>query len=164
MKHFFKAKLSHRKRLFYVILQKIRSKFYYHLHTNACGDFTLFSYENWMKLKGYPEWPIYSWHIDSLLLYQAKLNGMQQKVLSHKKAIYHIEHGKGSGYSPEAANLLFKRLKDNKIPYITNNKLAKLVREMEKKKRANEDFSMNDEQWGLANQELEEICFTSNSN
>ncbi len=34
------------------------------LHTNACGDFTLLARDDWFRLRGYPEWPIFSWHID----------------------------------------------------------------------------------------------------
>src|SRR5262249_29405415 len=40
------------------------------LHTNACGDFTLLSRENWFRFCGYPEWVMYSWNIDSILLLQ----------------------------------------------------------------------------------------------
>src|SRR5262249_33856914 len=39
---------------------------YFRLHTNACGDFTLLSRENWFRFAGYPEWVMYSWHIDSV--------------------------------------------------------------------------------------------------
>jgi hypothetical protein len=37
------------------------------MHTNACGDFTLLARRQWHKLRGYPEIPIWSMHIDSLL-------------------------------------------------------------------------------------------------
>src|SRR5262249_12417724 len=33
------------------------------LHTNACGDFTLLAREDWARLRGYAEWPIFSWHL-----------------------------------------------------------------------------------------------------
>ena len=36
------------------------------LHTNACGDFTLLHRDVWFALRGYPEWPMYSMHLDSV--------------------------------------------------------------------------------------------------
>ncbi len=37
------------------------------LHTNGCGDFTLLSRDDWFRLRGYAEWPIFSWHLNLLL-------------------------------------------------------------------------------------------------
>src|SRR5262249_16517582 len=36
------------------------------LHTNACGDFTLMAACHWWDIRGYPEFEIYSFNIDSL--------------------------------------------------------------------------------------------------
>ncbi len=96
------------------------------LHTCACGDFTLMSKKDWEVLRGYPEWELYSWHIDSVLIYQAYHNGLKMVNLDSTHAIYHIEHGKGSGWTPEGANALFSRLDKNGISYLDDDDLEEL--------------------------------------
>jgi len=44
------------------------------LHTNACGDFTLMTKEKWHNLRGYPEYEIFSFNIDSIILQMAYEN------------------------------------------------------------------------------------------
>lgn len=124
------------------------------LHTNACGDFTLLSSQDWKHLKGYPEWNIFSWHLDSILLYQAKQHGIKQRSLPNKMPIFHIEHEVGSGYSPEGAHQLFQRLELKGIPYLSNSDLKKLVLELN---HSPTKVIYNDENWGMADIELEEI-------
>lgn len=121
-------------------------------HINACGDFTLLSSEDWTKLRGYAEWNIFSWHLDSLLLYQAKMSGIKEIRLPKEMPIYHIEHG--SGYTPEGANLLFNRLKEKGIPYLTDSDLDDLVKKMKTSLRP---IVYNDEKWGMASFVFEEI-------
>ena len=96
------------------------------LHTNACGDFTLLSKKDWDSLKAYPEWALYSWHIDSIVIYQAYHNGIKMVNLDPSYRIYHIEHGQGSGWTPEGANLLFNRLDKNGIEYLDDDDLEEL--------------------------------------
>ncbi len=115
------------------------------LHTNGCGDFTLLSYEDWAALRGYPEWPIFSFHIDSVLLYQAHHQGIKERDLPKKMAAYHIEHSLGSGYSAEGANLLFKRLEEKGIPYLNYSDLLEIVTKM----RNDKQYTFNKENWGL---------------
>jgi hypothetical protein len=124
------------------------------VHSNACGDFTLLSYDNWIQLKGYPEWNIFSWHIDSILLYQARQHGIIEKDLARRLCIYHIEHEVGSGYSAEGAHALFNRLNSKGIPYITDKALKKLVSEM---KSSQEKVVYNKDNWGMADFTFEEI-------
>lgn len=126
-------------------------KFFNKIHNNACGDFTLLSKDDWIQLRGYPEWNIFSWHLDSLLLYQAKYNGIIEVTLPAKMPIYHIEHG--SGYTPESANLLFNRLKQNGIPFLTDSDLNNLVKKM---KKTPKPILYNNEQWGMANFDFKE--------
>lgn len=127
---------------------------YSRCHTNACGDFTLLSSEDWADLKGYPEWPFYSWHIDSVLLHQAKRNGIKEIDLPRKLPIYHIEHEIGSGYTHEAPNALFKRLEAKGIPYLKNSDLQNLIDRMNKSKKK---VLYNDENWGMSDQTFEEV-------
>ncbi len=122
------------------------------LHTNACGDFTILSQEGWNQLNGYPEWHMYSWHLDSILLYQARQQGIKHRCLPQKMPIFHIEHDLGSGYSPEGAHLLFERLKSKGIPYLSNADLKKYTLELKKSKA-----TYNDDNWGMSNWDFEEV-------
>jgi hypothetical protein len=137
------------KHLFGRILDKLAP-----LHTNACGDFILLSYEDWARLRGHPEWNIYSWHLDSVLLYQAKHSGIREVDLPKKMPIYHIEHSLGSGYTPEGSHLLFKRLTDNGIPYLQNSDLEEIVCQMRTSKQ---EVMYNHEEWGMSSLEFEEF-------
>jgi hypothetical protein len=62
------------------------------LHTNGCGDFTLLSREAWHTLRGYPELPIWSMHLDSLFCYTADAAGYREEVLPGPARMYHLEH------------------------------------------------------------------------
>lgn len=124
------------------------------LHTNACGDFTLLSSQDWENLKGYPEWNIFSWHLDSVLLFQAEQHGIKEVDLPRKMSIYHIEHEAGSGFSPESAHLLFKRLDDRGIPYLSNGNLDEIIAKL---KKSEEKVVYNDDDWGLARIPLREF-------
>jgi hypothetical protein len=124
------------------------------LHTNACGDFTLLSRDNWEKLKGYPEWNMYSWHLDSILLYQARHHGIKARPLPTHMPIFHIEHDLGSGYSPEGAHLLFDRLESKGISFLSNTDLSKLGAQLKKSKAK---VTYNDDNWGMADYIFEEV-------
>jgi len=71
------------------------------LHTNGCGDFTLLSRDDWFALRGYPEFPIWPMHLDSLLCYAAHHAGIKEVVLREPMRIFHIEHRSGAGWTPE---------------------------------------------------------------
>lgn len=126
-------------------------------HTNACGDFTLLSLKDWELLRGYPEWSTFSWHLDSIFLYQALLGSIKQKNFAAKMPIYHIEHGIGSGYTPEGQELLFARLKNSGVNYIDNSKLKELIQELWVKRKDKNPHIYNESDWGLANHQLEDI-------
>ena len=72
------------------------------LHTSGCGDFTLTSRECWSAIRGYPEWPIFSFHVDSLALVLAYRAGVEMITLEPPKVVQHLEHGAGSGWTPSA--------------------------------------------------------------
>lgn len=114
-------------------------------HTNACGDFTLCSKEIWLKLRGYPEWDLQSWHLDSLFIHQGKNSGYRIKIL--EGPIYHIEHSAGSGFTPEYQEILFNRFRDNKIPFLSNKDLENFIEGQIK----NNITIYNDSLWGLGN-------------
>src|SRR5262249_8992867 len=65
------------------------------LHTNGCGDFTLLDRETWFRLRGYPEWSVFSWGIDSVFLFQADANHVRNVQWPEDHCTYHVDHGGG---------------------------------------------------------------------
>ncbi len=86
-----------------------------HLHTNACGDFTLLSREGWDAIHGYAEFAAYSFNIDSLGVAAAHYAGYEELSLLPPCVCFHIEHSLGSGWTPEGEKKLFARLQEKKI-------------------------------------------------
>jgi hypothetical protein len=121
------------------------------LHTVTCGDFTLLSRDDWFRLRGYPEWQIYSLHIDSVLCYMARYSGIREIVLRRKLAVYHIDHH--SGWSPEGADTLTKRMNAMGVPILNYDQLCAHVLAMHRRKSP---LISNDERWGLESDTLVE--------
>jgi hypothetical protein len=86
------------------------------LHGNACGDFQLMAREHWEELRGYPEFETFSMSIDGLFSYIADAAGVKEEVL--QMPIYHLEHEKGSGWSPEGEALLRRRIAERGITWL----------------------------------------------
>jgi hypothetical protein len=122
------------------------------LHTWASGDFTLTSRDIWASLRGYPEWPMFSMFLDSIVLVQAYHAGVEMVSLAPPMVVYHLEHGAGSGWTPEAARLLSKRIGGAGIPALTGSSYDKLARDILRKSAAFHPF--NGEDWGLASADL----------
>jgi len=127
--------------------------------TNGCGDFTLMSRDDWFALRGYPEWGMFSWHLDSVLLYQANRNGMKEVYVGQKRRIYHIEHGKG--YTPEGVADLFRRLASKGIPFLTYSDFHCIVADMDSVRKAGRLVIYNSEAWGFAGLSLSEVTVQS---
>jgi hypothetical protein len=122
------------------------------LHTSGCGDFTLTSRDIWFAMHGYPEWPAYSWHMDGVALFQAYAGGVEMINLPPPLVAYHLEHGEGSGWTPES-NRLFERLDAAGVPYLSTRDYRRLARKLV---RGNRGFHpINGPDWGLASMELE---------
>jgi hypothetical protein len=117
------------------------------LHTNACGDFTLMAREHWFDLRGYPEWDLYSFDIDSVLCHAAHHGGAREVVLESPMRIYHIEHGSGSGWTPEGEKLLFERLRQQGVAWLPHADLEVWAAQM---RRLNCPMIFNRENWGLS--------------
>lgn len=124
-----------------------------YLHTNACGDFTLMAREHWLDLRGYPEFDMYSFHLDSVFCYVAYYAGIRETILAEPMRIYHIEHGIGSGWTPEGQQLLFERLRSKGIAFFDYQQLLDWADQMS---RLNCPFIFNRANWGLADLALEE--------
>ena len=124
-----------------------------HLHTNACGDFTLLSREGWEAIRGYPEFAAYSFNIDSMGLIAAHYAGYEEVSLLPPCVCFHIEHGIGSGWTPEGEKKLFNRLRDAGILNPEWPVLMPLVDEMRAKSKA---LEFNHAGWGMADFDLPE--------
>jgi hypothetical protein len=122
------------------------------LHTMACGDFTLTTKEAWDAMRGYAEWPMYSWQLDGLPIFQAYAGGLEAVNLSPPMVTYHLEHGEGSGWTPEGSRRLFGRLDAAGIPYLTAARYDGLVREVLRDRPGFHPFNGPD--WGLAVDDL----------
>ena len=118
------------------------------LFTNACGDFTLIDKNSWNTLKGYCELPIFSWHLDSLLLWEARFKNYNFHDFNDDYYIYHMNHIK-SGVVSEKTKL-FENLDNEKIPYLTSDDFLDILLKLSK----NPDYLKIDEFWGLHNKNL----------
>lgn len=123
------------------------------LHTNACGDFTLLSREGWHAIRGYPEFEAFSFNIDSMGLLAAHYAGYEEVSLLPPCVCFHIEHGLGSGWTPEGEKKLFTRLRDAGVLNPEWPVLAPLVDEMRAKSK---NLEFNHAGWGLSDIELPE--------
>jgi hypothetical protein len=118
-----------------------------HLHAIACGDFTLMAREHWFDLRGYPEFDLYSFNLDSVLCYAAHYAGAREEILPDPLRIYHIEHAAGSGWTPEGEVRLFSRIAEQGIPCLDNHELMSWASLMQ---RFQVPLIFNRENWGLA--------------
>lgn len=124
-----------------------------HLHTNACGDFTLLSREGWFEVRGYPEFEAFSFNIDSMGIVAAHYAGYEEVSLLPPCVCFHIEHGIGSGWTPEGEKLLFNRLEKTGTLNPEWPVLMPLVEEMQNQ---GTHLEFNHANWGLAEFELPE--------
>lgn len=123
------------------------------LHTNACGDFTLLSREDWFALRAYPEFDVFSMNLDSVFCFAAHFGGAPEEMLEEPMRIYHIEHGTGSGWTPEGEMLLYERLKQKGLPWLTSQEVMGWAAHMW---RLNSPMIFNRDNWGLADHSLAE--------
>jgi hypothetical protein len=121
------------------------------LHTNGCGDFTLTSREVWFGIHGYPEWPAYSWHMDGIAMFQAFAAGVNMINLQPPMAAIHLEHGEGSGWTPESRRL-FERLDAAGVPYLSTPAYRRMARKLVRNR--GDFYPFNGPDWGLASAEL----------
>lgn len=128
------------------------------LHMNACGDFTLMARENWHNLRGYPELDLFSMHLDSLLCCAAHHAGVLETMLLEPFRIYHVEHGIGSGWTPEGETQLYERLTRKGIQSVSYDEVVWSIAQM-RGLRAPLIFNLDD--WGCAKTAFNEICPTS---
>ncbi len=121
------------------------------LHTNACGDFTMMSKDDWYSIRGAPELEIFSLHIDSLVCYIAHYAGIKEEIL--EDPIYHVDHS--GGWSPEVEEdrSLYDRMKKVNVPILSIKEMDDWISDLYHHRRP---IVYNSENWGLADVELKE--------
>ena len=124
-----------------------------HLHTNGCGDFTMMARAHWISLRGYPEFDMFSMNLDGVLCYAAHHGGAKEELLRDPMRIYHIEHGIGSGWTPEGQRQLFDRIAAKGISHIDYQEVLSWARIMN---RVDAPMIFNGDNWGLFQEELTE--------
>jgi hypothetical protein len=117
------------------------------VHTYACGDFTLMAREHWFDVRSYAELDQFSMHLDSMLCYAAHHAGAREQILPEPMRIYHIEHGAGSGWTPEGEGKMYARISQQGIQSVSYPDLVALIAQM-RSLHAPVIFNMDD--WGLA--------------
>jgi hypothetical protein len=122
------------------------------LHLNACGDFTLMTSRSWAQLRGYPEWEMFSWNIDSLLLYQAAAAGFEFVEFDGHPA-FHLEHS--AGWSPESHAELFARLESKSVPLLSDAGLLDVASSIWRT-RSRRRWLINTLDWGIPNVDFAE--------
>ncbi len=122
-----------------------------HLHTNACGDFTLLSAAGWRRLRGYAEWPVYPLNLDTLLCYSAHHAGFLELVLDESMRVYHLV---GTGRTPEGAEARRNQLRSRGVPWLGWEEMLRLAVTM---RRWECPLIVNRESWGLKDDVLSEV-------
>ena len=120
------------------------------LHTNACGDFTMLARHHWLALRGYPEVPLYSLHIDSFFCCVASAAGLREHTFRAPRRLYHLEHSTSwAALDAEERVRWFTRL-----PWLEWRIVEAL---WEKMRRDRRPFLYNDDAWGFGTHELPEV-------
>jgi hypothetical protein len=122
------------------------------LHTNGCGDFTMMARDHWFDLRGYPEFDAFSMNIDSVLCWTAHHGGAREELLAAR--IFHIEHGSGSGWTPEGEQKLYQRIMAKGLPWLDFKTVLNWARTMN---RFQVPMIFNHHNWGLDGETLPEV-------
>jgi hypothetical protein len=123
------------------------------LHLNGCGDFQLTAREHWLEFHGYPELETFSMNIDGLFSYVAHYGGLTECVLEEPCCIYHLEHEKGSGWTPEGEQALRRRIDERGIPWLDATIVSTWASYMQWLGRP---MLFNGSDWGFASYAFEE--------
>jgi hypothetical protein len=123
------------------------------LHQNACGDFQLMARDQWFALNGYPEFEMFSMGIDGLLEAVACAAGVKEHLFAMPLCIYHLEHEKGSGWTPEGEAALRKRISESGITWLDSTTVHTWTTYMQWLRRP---MIFNGPGWGLGDVALPE--------
>jgi hypothetical protein len=78
--------------------------------------------------------------------------------LAPPKVAQHLEHGAGSGWTPEGARRLFGRLEAAGVPYLSGEDYDRVTREIMRKGPG--FHPLNTGEWGLGSEDLAEVTPT----
>ena len=123
-------------------------------HLNGCGDFTMMSKAGWSDLRGYPEWPVFSWNIDSVTLIHAVCSGYEHIETPRAAVHFHIEHSYGSGYTPQGWDSLWSRMQQRDVTVINWEDFRSITLDMEEDFQAKKRIELNAADWGMAGLDL----------
>ncbi len=123
------------------------------LHQNACGDFQLLAREHWLTLRGYPEFEMFSMGLDGLFESIAHAAGIRECIFEMPLCAYHLEHEKGSGWTPEGEAALRKRIAESGITWLDATSVHIWTMYMQWLRRP---MIFNGSDWGLADASLRE--------
>ncbi len=110
-------------------------------HCNAAGDFMLMHRDKWFELKGYNEQTRLSLHVDALMVIQAAMSGLHERVIA--SPVYHLEHERR--YNSDTDNP--EQLQAYQFFQTEAQQMFLL----------NKPKIYNDEDWGLSNFDLPKI-------
>ncbi|MCC6370850.1 MAG: hypothetical protein IT236_07595 [Bacteroidia bacterium] len=120
------------------------------LDLDACGDFTLMSKNDWIKIQAYPELEIYSIHIDSMGILAAAALNMKQVIFAGEECTYHMEHTGGWEFSNPIDKIHFYTKKPMLDWWTVREAGLHLMQH-------GSTFNLNKKNWGLEDVSLEEI-------
>ena len=120
------------------------------MDSDACGDFTMMSKSDWEKIDGYLELEMYSLHIDSMVLFSALAQGIDQVIYPGEMCSFHIAHGGGWEPGDAVEQLRFYNKRPSLDWWVVHSAGKQIVKDKS-------NFDMNSEDWGLNNIILEEI-------
>lgn len=123
-------------------------------YQNAAGDFQLMAREHWFALRGYPELEMFSMNIDGLFEAIAHAGGLREQVWAAPICVYHLEHEKGSGWTPEGEALLKARIQESGISWLDAGTVQILSTYMRWFQRP---IILNGSDWGLSEAALQEM-------
>lgn len=117
----------------------------------ACGDFTLMSKEDWIKIDGYVELDLYSLHVDSMALISAKALGLTQVVFEKAECTYHIHHKDGwTGFEDPLQMIQFLIKRPSIDWYSIGNTGYHLL-------KVKKNWGINKSNWGYSDVQFEEF-------
>jgi hypothetical protein len=157
------------------------------MFTNAAGDFTLLSREQYWALRGVPEEREYhSAHFDTVFCFMAHAAGLREVVFTDPCRIYHVDHGEPSWrprtslvertarllpLPPKPSKRLVKwahrrfpprsRTDRSGVPYIKAGGPGVYERLLKEVVAARGSFLYNEEDWGIGGRPLPERVISS---
>jgi hypothetical protein len=124
------------------------------LDTHACGDFTLMSKDDWLKIEGYPELDLYSIHIDSMAIVAARALGIEQEILPREACSFHIFHEDGwESFKANPIGLIKFIEKRPGLDWYSVSEAGKWLL------KNNCGWGLNRQDWGWANESFQEYSF-----